>query len=71
MTPCSASWVFDDNDNGIEPDPDPVSIVSGIAESSLESNDFDGTADWEKGVVVEVCAADVLAEPLTPLEKTW
>jgi len=48
-----------------------VSIASGIAESSLDSRDFDGTADWEKGVVVEVCAADVLAEPLTPFEKTW
>ena len=48
-----------------------MSIASGIAESSLDSKDFDGTADWEKGVVVEVCAADVLAEPLTPFEKTW
>lgn len=70
MTDCNASCVFGDNESGIEPDPDPVSIASGIAESSLESNDFDGTADCEKGVVVEVCAADVLAEPLTPFEKT-
>jgi len=38
---------------------------------SLDSKDFEGSADCEKGVIEDVWAADVLAEPLTPLENTW
>jgi hypothetical protein len=53
--------------------PDPVKIPSAavsIVESSLDKSDLEGNADCENGVVVEVCAADVLADPLAPFEKT-
>lgn len=33
----------------------------------LESNDFDGSADWEKGVVGDSKLADILAAP-SPVE---